>query len=303
MQWRQFVMRLGALPAEAVEAVFARHGAEAITLSDAGDTPVLEPSPGETPLWNDVRITGLFPSATDFPALTQDLLRSLGVRELPPWHVESLEDRVWEREWLRDFRPLRFGDRLWVAPAGHAIEAPNAVIVRLDPGLAFGTGTHPTTRLCLEWLESLPLAGRRVLDFGCGSGILSIAAVLLGARSVTALDIDPQALVATRTNSERNGVSDRIGTTAESATLEGEFDVVVANILAETLKVNAGTIVARLKPGGTLGLSGILGDQAADVARAFREWIEFDRPAALESWVRLSGHRIPGKGNRLEPGQ
>lgn len=292
MEWRQFVMRLESLPADEVEAVFLRHGAQAVTLTDAADSPVLEPPPGETPLWDEVRITGLFPPTADFPALEQDLKQSLGIPQLPDWHLEDLEDRVWEREWLKDFRPMRFGRRLWVVPGDGAVDSDDAVIMHLDPGLAFGTGTHPTTRLCLEWLEGLPLENRRLLDFGCGSGILSIAAVLLGARGVAALDIDPQALTATRSNAARNGVENHIETLGDAGTLEGEFDVVVANILAETLKGNASTICGRLAAGGVLALSGILDRQAADVADAYREWIEFEAPAAQGDWVRLTGTRV-----------
>lgn len=289
MEWRQFVMQLGSLPLDEVENVLTRHGAQAITLTDAADQPLLEPAPGETPLWRDVRISGLFPPTADFAALEADLSRSLRIAHLPDWRVERLEDRAWEREWLKDFMPMRFGDRLWVVPGEQSVDADNAVIVKLDPGLAFGTGTHPTTRLCLEWLEALSLANRRVLDFGCGSGILAIAAARLGARDVVALDIDPQALLATRSNARANGVGDRIATCIDVEQLSGEFDVAVANILAGTLKLNASTICSRLTPGGVLALAGVLDDQATDVADAFREWIEFDAPIASDGWVRLTG--------------
>lgn len=290
-------MRLESLPAEAVETILTRHGAEAITLTDAADDPVLEPAPGETPLWQEVCITGLFPPSADFPALEKDLLTSLGVPVLPDWHVETLEDRAWEREWLKDFRPMRFGRRLWVVPGDQQVSADDALVLRLDPGLAFGTGTHPSTRLCLEWLETLPLAGRRVLDFGCGSGILSIAAALLGARSVVALDIDHQALTATRSNARRNGVADRIETCDHPGSTRADFDVVAANILAKTLALNASTICSRLKAGGALALAGILDHQAAAVAGAYREWIDFDAPEASGEWVRLTGTRTPRDGN------
>ena len=284
-------MRLESLPADAVEDILTRHGAEAITLSDAADEPLLEPAPGETPLWKEVCIAGLFPASADFAALETDLLRSLGIPRLPDWSVETLEDRAWEREWLKDFRPMRFGRRLWVVPGDQAVPADDALILRLDPGLAFGTGTHPTTRLCLEWLEALPLSQLRVLDFGCGSGILSIAAALLGARSVVALDIDHQALIATRNNARRNGVADRIETCDDVASPAGEFDVIVANILAATLERNASTICGRLKSGGGLALAGILDPQVTSVTGAYREWIDFDAPAADGEWVRLTGTR------------
>lgn len=292
MSWRQFVMDLGPLPLEEVESVLARHGAQAITLTDAADQPLLEPPPGETPLWQDIRISGLFPASTDFPMLEEDLLGSLGIDRLPDRRIETLEDRAWEREWLKDFRPMRFGERLWVVPGGQPVAAPGAVILELDPGLAFGTGAHPSTRLCLEWLDARPLRNRLVLDFGCGSGILSIAAALLGARDVVALDIDGQALVATRDNARRNGVEDRIRTCGDIDCIGDDFDVIVANILAETLKLNASTICSRLKIGGMLSLAGILADQADDVAGAYRDWIEFEEPGASGDWVRLTGTMV-----------
>lgn len=292
MDWRQFVMNLGALPACDVEEIFLRHGALAVTLTDAGDTPVLEPLPGETPLWRNTSITGLFSADADFERLRADLKRRFSLAELPSCRVESLEDRVWEREWLKEFRPMQFGKRLWVCPGGFTVDAPDTVIVHLDPGLAFGTGTHPTTALSLEWLDGLKLADRRVLDFGCGSGILAIAALLLGARTATALDIDPQAITATRENARRNAVDLRLETTLDAGKINGEFDVVVANILAGPLARHAGTICGQLAAGGAILLSGILEDQIDDVRNAFQEWIEFDTPTVRPPWVRLIGTRI-----------
>lgn len=299
MEWRQFVMNLESLPADAVEAVFARHGAEAVTLSDAGDDPVLEPGPGETPLWDKVRITALFAPTADFAALQQDLCQSLQIGELPPWHVEYLPDRVWEREWLRDLRPMRFGRRLWISPHRQVVDTADTVavpvadpvIVYLDPGLAFGTGTHATTAMCLEWLDEQELADRRLLDFGCGSGILSIAAIKLGANRAVALDNDPQALTATRSNALQNGVDDRIDTVSDAALLSAEFDVIVANVLAAPLRHHARTICSRLLPGGALALAGILEEQAASVASAYAEWIVFAPPKVRSPWVCLSGTR------------
>lgn len=292
MEWRQFVMNLGALPVDAVEKIFARHGAQAVTLTDAGDNPVLEPGPGETPLWNDSRITGLFSPSADFDGLRRDLLGSFALTRLPEHRVEILEDRAWEREWLKDFHPMRFGNRLWVCPGEFEVNVPEAIVVQLDPGLAFGTGTHPTTALCLEWLDDLDLGNKQVLDFGCGSGILSVAALLLGADAVTAVDIDPQAITATGQNAERNGVAGRVRTTGDAGDLDAAYDVAIANILKAPLIEHARTICERLVTGGDLGLSGILEHQVAAVQGAYREWIDFDATAIRSPWARLTGRKI-----------
>lgn len=291
MTWQQFVMHLGALPAPEVEQVFLRNGAQAVTFSDAGDAPVLEPRPGETPLWPETKITGLFAAGKDLARLAADLRRSFELTALPPYTIETLEDRAWEREWLAHFRPMRFGHRLWVCPGDSAAADEDAVVVRLDPGLAFGTGTHATTALALEWLDGLDLAGRRVLDFGCGSGILAIAALRLGARAATAVDIDPQALAATRANAERNGVASRLTTPRDAGPPAGAFDVVLANILAATLIEEATMLTGHLAAGGLLLLSGILEPQVEDVQRAFRGRVAFDAPCTRESWIRLTGRR------------
>lgn len=289
MDWRQFVMNLGSLEADAVESVFERHGAEAITLSDAGSEPVLEPGPGETPLWRETRISGLFSRDTDFDSLAADLRQSFGLPELPRHTIEELRDRAWEREWLRDFHPMRFGRRLWVCPTDGRADAAGAVIVALDPGLAFGTGTHPTTALCLEWLDAEDVRGARVLDFGCGSGILGIAALKLGAASVLALDIDPQALTATRENAAKNGVSARLDTARDAG--DGRFDIVIANILAGPLTERAEWLAARIVDGGRLALSGILRAQADTVCTAYRQTIDFAPAVIRNDWVRLDGRK------------
>lgn len=297
--WRQFVMDLGALNPDSVEEIFTRHGAQAISFTDAGDHPVLIPGANETPLWPDSRITGLFPTDADFHSLKDDLLSSLDLESLPRHRVEDLANRPWEREWLKDFHAMCFGNRLWVSPDAFDIEADNAanaVIVRLDPGLAFGTGSHPSTALCLRWLDGLDLDGLHVLDYGCGSGILAIAALALGAKSAIALDSDPQAITATRENVRKNGLEDCLFVTQDVAEATGTFDIVVANILAEPLIQNSENICDRVSPGGSLALSGILVGQADGVIEAYRHRIEFQLPAIDETtdqaWILLAGKRI-----------
>ena len=233
-------MDLGSLNPDSVEDVFLRHGAYSVTLTDAGDKPVLEPAPGETPLWTETRVTGLFAVDADLDALVDDLLASFELDALPAHAIETLEDREWEREWLKDFGPMRFGRRLWVLPGDAEADGDDAVSVRLDPGLAFGTGTHPTTAMCLEWLDGIDLQDRTLLDYGCGSGLLAIAALKLGARSAVGMDIDPQALIATQQNAERNGVAANLTVLGSDPEIEGRYDVVVANILAGPLETLAG---------------------------------------------------------------
>jgi ribosomal protein L11 methyltransferase len=295
MEWQQFVMNLETLDPSSVEEILVRHGAQSVTFSDAGDAPVLEPRPGETPLWNNTRVTGLFDSGVDMAGLLEDLRASLALEQLPDHSLESLADRDWEREWLRDFGPMQFGRRLWVCPAGSEPDRSDAIIVRLDPGLAFGTGTHATTAMCLEWLDAIDLQGRTMLDYGCGSGVLAIAALKLGCKQAHAMDIDVQAVTATRENAAQNDVQDRLMVSASADDIDGEFDVVVANILAGPLVELAASISERVKPGGQLALSGILSEQAAGVIEAYAPWVDFDEPEFREqdgqTWTRLTGRK------------
>ena len=298
MDWRQFAMDLEMLNPAHVEEIFSRHGASSITLTDAGDKPVLEPAPGETPLWRETRISGLFSPDANLDELRSDLLRSLGLDDLPSNDVSVLADRVWEREWLNDFGPMKFGSRLWICPGDSSVDDHNAVVVRLDPGLAFGTGTHATTALCLDWLDGLNLQGSTVLDVGCGSGVLAIAALSLGCENAVAMDIDPQAIRATVENALNNDVREHLLVTNHSNGIAGEFDVVIANILATSLIDMAALIAGHVNGGCLLALSGILFEQVDEVLEAYRPWIEFDETVSREqggqTWARLTGQRIKG---------
>ena len=286
--------------AETAEDQLLAAGAIAVTLLDAEDAPVLEPAPGETPLWPRLRVTGLFPRDADALRLLATLS---GLQPALDWRASALADRAWEREWLRDFRPLRFGARLAVAPGGME-PPPGSVAVRLDPGLAFGTGTHPTTALCLEWLDGLsapgeggaaPLAGALVIDYGCGSGILAIAALKLGAAAAIGVDIDPQALQATAANAAANAVASRLETCAPEeldAVLAGrKADILLANILAGPLHSLLPLFASCLAPGGRIALSGILVDQAEALAASAAGWFAMERPALREEWARLAGRK------------
>jgi ribosomal protein L11 methyltransferase len=297
MDWQQFVMDLDSLDANDVEDALLRLGACSVTFSDAGDDPVLEPGPGDTPLWSRTRVTGLFTGDTDLDIVKAALRNALGVDQLPEQDIDVLADRAWEREWLKDFGPMRFGERLWIYPTDVAADTTptGSAVVHLDPGLAFGTGTHATTALCLEWLDSADLRGKTLLDYGCGSGVLAIAALKLGAAAATGMDIDPQAVTAARGNAADNGEARHLTVVGSDAEIEGQFDVIVANILAAPLVQFADSITSRLSRGGMLALSGVLCEQAREVRAAYAPWIEFDEPACREqdgqTWSRLTGKR------------
>lgn len=288
MSWRQFQIDLGSHDPEQLETLLFEAGALSVTLSDAADNPVLEPAPGETPLWPDTRLTALFPPDADEEAIRHRLQRALGGR-LPECGMTELEDRAWEREWMKDFHPMDFGHGLWICPHGQQPPAAAASVVWLDPGLAFGTGTHETTALCLQWLASNPPRGGHVLDYGCGSGVLAIAALKLGAASATAVDIDPQALDATRENARRNSVEDRLQVMPPESLPPRGFDVLLANILAEPLVALSGRFRGLCKPGARVVLSGILVPQARAVASAYEPWCPGLRAETRGDWVRLAG--------------
>ncbi len=278
---------------ESVEVACFAAGALSVTLTDAADTPILEPLPGTTPLWPHVRLAALYAADTEPVALTGTLRAALGRPDLVAT-LRVVEDRIWEREWLKDFKPRRHGRRLWICPGGQpppAGEDAGAIIVWLDPGLAFGTGTHATTALCLEWLDEVVLDGARVLDVGSGSGILSVAALKLGGARALAIDIDPQALIASRENAERNGVGDRL--TVQDAALPwgAGYDIVVANILAEPLLALSHAIAAAIRPGGGIVLSGLLASQADAVAAAYAPWFDMEVARIRDDWAALAGRR------------
>ena len=299
MAWLQLKASIAPEQAEWLEELLLAEGASAITLQDAHDEPVFEPDRGTTPLWSETVLTGLYDDLNEVEAMIERVRRAWAEQlpddPAPQIEYELLADRDWEREWMDGFEPLRMGQRLWIVPSWHEAPDPDAVNLLLDPGLAFGTGTHPTTALCLGWLDAQDLAGRQILDYGCGSGILAIAALKLGADTAVGVDIDPQALQASRDNAERNQIDEaslildypeKIG--------RGEFEVVVANILAGPLIEMASTIAARIRPAGQLALSGILAAQAESVLDAYRaQGILMDAPQEKEGWVLLTGHR-PG---------
>lgn len=272
-----------------VEHLLESEGALSITLTDPGDTPVLEPGVGESPLWPVVVVKALFGSDAPIDQIQARISGPNGISPAGKIAASTLADQDWERAWMADFKSMPFGHGLWIVPTNEEVPEQAETALRLDPGLAFGTGTHPTTRLCLEWIAGQNCAGKSVLDFGCGSGVLGIATALRGAERVWCIDNDPQALVATRDNAQRNGVFDKlvIGNSDENSDFAA--DLVVANILASTLIQLAPVLAGALSPGGRIALSGVLEHQANEVSNAFVQWVPDMKAKTLDGWVALSG--------------
>ena len=295
---------LGTLDPETAEAACFECGAGAVTFVDAHDDPVLEPLPGEFRLWPATRLKALFAGVgegRDEPAsaLAQELAARAGI-PCQLIRIQPIQDRVWEREWLRDFHAMRFGRRLWVCPRHEQVTQEDAVVVRLDPGLAFGTGTHPTTALCLQWLDAHLEPGARVIDYGCGSGLLAIAALKLGAAEAHCFDIDPQALSATGDNAEGNGLGSRIRIHESARTLPCDVDVLLSNILSGPLCELAPRFASLVRPEGAIVLAGLLSAQGSDVTRAYSACFDIRPFGEREGWVGLSGRRrscIPSAPN------
>ncbi|HKD53474.1 MAG TPA: 50S ribosomal protein L11 methyltransferase [Steroidobacteraceae bacterium] len=293
----QLSFDLGQLDAEVVEAAACDCGACAVTLVDARDDPVLEPSPGEVRLWPATRVRCLFAGHADAPALAAAVAAATGV-DPARIEVEEIADRLWEREWLKDFRPQRFGTRLWIRPHHEVVADSDAVVVALDPGLAFGTGTHASTAQCLSWMDAYLEPDARVIDYGCGSGILGLAAAKLGAAEVHAFDIDPQALIATRDNAAANGVLEHLQIHESEATLPAGVDVLLANILCGPLCALAPRFAALVRPGGMVVLAGLMHSEVADVTDAYATCFDVARFAERDGWVCLTGrHRGPSDTN------
>ncbi|MGY4876531.1 50S ribosomal protein L11 methyltransferase [Vreelandella aquamarina] len=302
MPWLQLSAHVAPEQAELLEDLLVDEGATAIALQDAHDDPVFEPERGTTPLWEDTILTGLYDDLEGIDAMLERLQAAWAEHypeePCPDISYELLADRDWEREWMDDFKPLKMGQRLWIVPSWHTPPEQDAVNLVLDPGLAFGTGTHPTTALCLEWLDELAVSGEleqvNVLDVGCGSGILAIAALKLGAAHADGTDIDPQALQASRDNAERNAIDEmRLDLFYPEQLPPGDYPLVTANILAGPLIELAEMIASHVAPNGRIALSGILANQASDVLEAYQaQGLLMDEPTLRDGWVRLTGQRL-----------
>ncbi len=291
MSWLELSVRVARQHASLVESLLKNEPVLAVTLTDDADNPVLEPGVGETPLWPSVCVTALFDEHIALEPLARMLSLVPGIDR--PQHVNfrTLDDQQWERSWMERFKPMQFGRRLWIVPGEMDVPRDAVHVIRLDPGLAFGTGTHPTTRLCLQWMDGHVFNDRVVMDYGCGSGVLGIAAAIKGARKVVCIDNDPQALSATLDNAVRNAVADRVEVLAPEQLGPLQADVVVANILAAPLIELAPVLLSCLSPGGFLVLSGILVEQTDEVKTAYLRHTDDIVTRDEQGWVRLCCHK------------
>lgn len=292
MPWQQIKISVNEAQAALVEDFLSECGAVSVTMMDGEDQPVFQIDPGTTPIWQNTEVVGLFDDAAPMAQLVAQLRERFPALADHGVTLEQVQDEEWERVCMQDFKPMRFGQRVWICPSWETPPDPTAVNILLDPGLAFGTGTHPTTALCLEWLDRQDLQGKTVIDYGCGSGILAIAAALLGAREVIAIDNDPQAILASESNRDLNGVSPQI----MSVHLPGVpghplADVLVANILAGPLEELTPLIAALVKPGGLLILSGVLSQQTQSLLDSYAPSFAMVQPVLREEWVLAEGVR------------
>ncbi len=298
--WQQLVCHASSQQQDQIELVMEDAGALSITWQDAKDTPVLEPLRGETPLWNDLVMTALFEAEDNLTFLSKQLTNNKDDWQIQKFHIETVEDQDWERVWMKDYHPMQFGDNLWIYPSNYEIPqaSKDQTIIKLDPGLAFGTGTHPTTALCLEWLDKNPPTDLNVIDYGCGSGILAVAAAKLGAKHIVATDIDPQGLLATKDNMLRNNIAD----IAISCFLPHEYhaankkpepvDLVIANILCGPLIKLYPILSSLTKTGGKIVLSGILSEQKDQLIETYTEDFSNFDIQIKDNWVRVSAVKV-----------
>ncbi len=289
MAWHQISVITNENMAPKLADFFSNLGAVSVTYMDAEDEPVYEPAIGETKIWSNTQVIALFELDDDPELIKTRVLGKFKQDDLQCWLHEEVADQEWERAWMDYYKPMKFADKLWVCPTDQEQVEPGTVCLTLDPGLAFGTGTHPTTALCLEWLASHDLTGKTVIDYGCGSGILAVAAILLGAKVAHAVDIDPQAITATQSNALKNNVQDKINCYLPEQFAPFQADIVLANILAKPLIDMSEQICALVVPDGQLVLSGILQEQAGSVINAYQLYVNFNPLAQQEDWIRLDG--------------
>ena len=293
MPWLNVTFAVKDSQLDSVSEHLERAGAQSVTVEDAGDKPLFDLLDGQQPVWDSSLVTGLFDAQHGVDEVLAKLSSAFAPDDLPECRVESLPEQDWERSWMDRFQPMQYGRDLWICPSWHEPPDPKATNIMLDPGLAFGTGTHPTTSLCLRWLDRNIRQQKTLLDFGCGSGILAIAACMLGIDQAHGVDIDPQALIATHDNAEANNVADRIRTWLpedyDKEHADTQYDIVAANILSGPLTELSPTLAHHTKTGGDIVLSGILREQAESLLQAYNKFFDMDEPVFDEDWVMLHG--------------
>ena len=290
--WQQLKIQLHSEDASSFEQILFDFDAISISYLDAEDQPVFQEKPGSTPLWDNTFLLCLFNAKTDLGSLLNKLRCNTKVLNNKSLNIELIEDQDWERSWMKDFEPIQFGEKLWICPSWLSPPEPNAVNIKLDPGLAFGTGNHATTSLCLRWLDQADVRGSEVIDYGCGSGVLSIASALLGAVKVHSVDNDPQAISATIDNSRRNKIpGDVLTTYLPEAVPPVHADILIANILERPLIDLSEKFAELVKKGGYITLSGLLEEQIPSLLSCYDRWFDMEAPQVEQGWVLLCGTR------------
>ncbi len=292
MEWQQLKVRLLPAAVDSCEDIVFALGALSVSYLDAEDQPVFQIEPGSTPLWDEIFLCALFNLHTDMQGIIDALKQSASAEFIQQFSITTIQDQDWKSVWIADFKPMLFGRRLWICPSWTKPPVPTAVNILLDPGLAFGTGTHATTALCLEWLDQADLGNRCVIDYGCGSGVLAIAAVLLGASDVRAVDNDPQAITASETNRDHNHIPpEKLPCYLPEDMPQQKAEVIIANILAAPLHELAELFASLLQHGGEVVLSGLIENQIDDLIRRYSSWFDMESPVLRDGWVRLVGRR------------
>ena len=291
MPWLQLIFNTTQQECPLYSDILSNNGALSVTLEDAGDQPIYEPLPGETPHWPDTRVIGLFDADTNLDKLVALVKEQIKPKIIAQWQIEELEDRDWTTEWTKDFHPIQIASDLWICPSWCEPPESEATNIYMDPGLAFGSGTHATTYLCMSWLAQHQLSEMDMVDYGCGSGILAITAAKLGAKQIWAIDNDPQALISTRDNAKNNTVEDVIYTGLPDSFEDLLVDVLMANILALPLVELAEKFASMVKPHGDIVLSGILPDQIDFITKTYAKWFEIKPITVKDNWIRIEGTR------------
>ena len=292
MPWLEIRFQSASAEIEAAEQLLNQLGACSVSIHDAGDQPVLEPAPGEFPLWQDLQIRALFEEVDEAKRLTQTIAKELTVDETLIEH-QHIADQHWETLWMDDFKPIQFGQQLWICPSWTEPPNPDAVNLMLDPGMAFGSGTHPTTAMCMQYLDENPPKDLQVLDYGCGSGVLALASALLGARHVTGVDIDPQAIISATSNAKKNNLTEEIFNFYPVNELSAlKCDLLLANILSETLIQLSNELKSLVTIGGNIVLSGVLEYQTEAVVAAYVDGFKITEIKHQDEWVMISAQKL-----------